>query len=120
VPDVPSWSPPAKPYVEEAMSADAVVVEERGRWIVYLDVVLESGAVRRRVGDHHDERRARQAASIIERNARRCIPRLVTRDPSEFTPPHRIDHRPVAGYEIDDHGTDGSATDGPATDRGDT
>ena len=120
MPDVPSWSPPAKPYVEEAMSADAVVVEERGRWIVYLDVVLESGAVRRKVGDHHDERRARQAASILERNARRCIPRLVTRDPSEFTPPHRIDHRPVAGHDIDDHGTDGPANDGPATHRGDT
>jgi hypothetical protein len=42
---------------------------------VYLDVVLESGAVRRRVGDYHDERRASQAARIIERNARRFIPR---------------------------------------------
>ena len=61
--------------LEQARSADAVVVEESGRWIVYLDVVLESGAVRRRVGDHHDERRASQAARIIERNARRFIPR---------------------------------------------
>jgi hypothetical protein len=61
--------------VEEAMSADAVVVNESGRWIVYLDVVLASGAVRRKVGDHHDERRATHAARIIERNARRCITR---------------------------------------------
>ena len=89
-----SWNPPARPYVQDALSADAVVVEEHGRWVVYLDVVLESGAVRRRVGEHHDERRAQQAARIIERNARRCIPQLVTRDPNEFTPPHRIDHRP--------------------------
>lgn len=56
------------------MSADAVVVEESGRWIVYLDVVLASGAVRRKVGDYHDERRATHAARIIERNARRYIP----------------------------------------------
>lgn len=59
---------------EEAMSADAVVVEESGRWIVYLDVVLASGAVRRKVGDYHDQRRAAHAARIIERNARRYIP----------------------------------------------
>ena len=89
------WQRPGRPYVEEAMSADAVVVQEHGRWIVYLDVVLASGAVRRKVADEHDERRARQSARIIEHNARRCIPRLVTRDPSEFLPPHRIDHRPV-------------------------
>ena len=44
-----------------------------GRWMVYLDVVLASGAVRRRVGDHPDERRAGQAARIIERNARRHV-----------------------------------------------
>ena len=57
----------------EAASAEAVVVEESGRWVVYLDVVLESGAVRRRVGDYHDQRRAEQAARIIARNARRYI-----------------------------------------------
>lgn len=95
---------PGRPYVEEAMTADAVVVQEHGRWIVYLDVVLASGAVRRKVADEHDERRARQSARIIEHNARRCIPRLVTRDPSEFLPPHRIDHRPVD--QTPDGGTD--------------
>ena len=71
--DWPAWEPPAFPRVEEALAADAVVVEENRRWIVYLDVVLASGAVRRKVGDHHDERRALHAARIIERNARRCI-----------------------------------------------
>lgn len=65
------WEPPAVPYVEEALSANAVVVEESRRWIVYLDVVLVSGAVRRRVGEYHDERRATHAARIIERNANR-------------------------------------------------
>ena len=59
--EVPSWQPPAVPYVEEALAADAIVSEEHGRWIVYLDVVLVSGAVRRRVGDYHDERRAAHA-----------------------------------------------------------
>jgi hypothetical protein len=62
------------PYVEEALSADAGIVEEHGRWYVDLTVVLASGAVTRRVGEYHDRRRAEQAARIIERNARRCIP----------------------------------------------
>lgn len=66
--------PGATPYVEEALSADAVVEQERGRWVVYLDVVLASGAVRRRCGDWPDERRARIAAREIERNSRRHIP----------------------------------------------
>jgi hypothetical protein len=65
---------PDRPFPEEALSADAEVVEESGRWMVYLNVVLESGAVRRRVGEYHDERRAEHAARIIERNARRHIP----------------------------------------------
>ncbi len=42
--------------------------------MVLLDVMLASGAVRRRVGDYPDERRAAQAARIIERNATRAIP----------------------------------------------
>lgn len=96
-PEQQRWQKPSRPYVEEALSADAVVVQEHGRWIVYLDVVLASGAVRRKVADEHDERRAQQSARIIEHNARRCIPRLVTRDPAEFLAPHRIDHRPVDG-----------------------
>ncbi len=70
---MPADDPGEGPYVEEALSADAVVIEESGRWIVYLDVVLASGAVRRRVGDHPDRRRAEQAGRIIERNARRHI-----------------------------------------------
>jgi hypothetical protein len=61
------------PYVEEALSADAEVVEQDGRWLVYLVVVLASGAVRRQVGDFPDRRRAEQAGRIIERNARRHI-----------------------------------------------
>ena len=63
-----------RPRLEQALSADASVAPEAGRWIVYLDVVLESGAVRRRVGEYHDQRRAEQAARIIDRNARRFIP----------------------------------------------
>lgn len=80
--------PPGPPYVEEALSADAVVVEEHGRWIVYLDVVLASGAVRRRVGDHRDKRRAEQAGRIIERNARRHIrPAVLAEEASRRRPP---------------------------------
>jgi hypothetical protein len=79
-PDEPKWQPPAFPAVEEALSAHAVVVEESRRWIVYLDVVLRSGAVRRRVGDYHDERRAVHAARIIERNANRGMRPIASYD----------------------------------------
>jgi hypothetical protein len=79
------WQPPDFPRVEEALSADARVVNESGRWIVYLDVVLASGAARNKVGEYHDERRALQAARIIERNARRCI--TVPQGPSQLPGP---------------------------------
>ena len=79
-----AWQPPEFPCVEEALSADCVVTEERGRWIVYLDVLLASGAVRRRVSEHHDERRALHAARIFERNVRRCI--TVPQGPSRLPP----------------------------------
>jgi hypothetical protein len=46
---------------------------EAGRWVVYLDVVLDNGAVSHRVGDYPDERRARQAADIVARNSGRRI-----------------------------------------------
>lgn len=64
----------SSPGPAEALAADAEVVCESGRWVVYLNVVLTTGGVRSRLSDYHDERRARQAARIIERNARRCIP----------------------------------------------
>lgn len=91
--DAAAWQPPDFPFVEEALSADCVVLEESGRWIVYVDVVLASGAVRRRVSEHHDERRALHAARIFERNVRRCITvpqgpsRLPAARPLAFPPP---------------------------------
>jgi hypothetical protein len=63
-----------RPAPEEVLAAATDVVEESGRWYVHLNVILASGAVRRRVGEYHDQRRAEQAARIIERNARRYIP----------------------------------------------
>ncbi len=63
-----------RPAPEEVLAAATEVVEESGRWFVHLNVILASGAVRRRVGEYHDQRRAEQAARIIERNARRYIP----------------------------------------------
>ncbi len=91
--EIPPWQPPAVPRVEEALAADAHVVNESGRWIVYLDVVLASGAVRRKVGEHHDERRAVHAARIIERNARRCI--TVPQGPSRLPEPPPFPPRPA-------------------------
>lgn len=80
----PTWTAPDFPRVEEALSADCSVREESGRWVVYVDVLLASGAVRRRVSEHHDERRALHAARIFERNARRCI--TVPQGPSRLPP----------------------------------
>ncbi len=80
-----AWQPPEFQRVEEALAADCIVVEERGRWVVYLDAVLASGAVRRRIGDFHDERRALHAARIFERNVRRCI--TVPQGPSRLPDP---------------------------------
>ena len=85
---VPSWQPPDFPCVEEALAADCVVLEETGRWIVYVDVLLASGAVRRRVGEHHDERRAVHAARIFERNVRRSI--TVPQGPSRLPQPEPL------------------------------
>lgn len=64
----------ALPPGDEALAVSTNVVREHGRWIVYLDVVLATGAVRRRVGDWPDERRALVAAREIRRNAARRIP----------------------------------------------
>ena len=85
---VPAWERPATPCVEEALSASCVVVEENGRWVVYLEAILASGAVRRRVGDHHDERRALHAARIFERNVRRTI--TVPQEPSRLPQPEPL------------------------------
>ena len=92
---VPHWEPPSFPNVEEALAANCVVVEENGRWIVYLDAVLASGAVRRKVGEHHDERRALHAARIFERNARRCI--TVPQGPSLLPEPEPLRLDPPRG-----------------------
>jgi hypothetical protein len=59
--------------VEEALSARAEVVEEHGRFVVYLDVVLASGAVRRRLSEHPDRPRAQVAAREYERAASRHL-----------------------------------------------
>lgn len=61
------------PFVEEAVAVTGTVLEEHGRFVVYLDVVLASGAVRRRVGDWPDRRRADLAVRAIVANAARHI-----------------------------------------------
>jgi hypothetical protein len=59
--------------VAEAADVRADVVEEDGRVVVYLDVVLSSGAVRRRVSDHPDRARAETAAREYVRAAGRHL-----------------------------------------------
>lgn len=70
----PTWRAPARPYVEKAYAADCTVTCVGGRWVVHLHALLESGPVRRQVSVQPDERRALQAARIIERNVRRLLP----------------------------------------------
>lgn len=70
-----SHRPAGGPFVEEALAASTDVVNESGRWVVYLNVTLVSGGVRRKVGEYHDQRRADHAAVIIHRNAIRAITR---------------------------------------------
>jgi hydrogenase maturation protease len=61
------------PAVAEAADVRADVVEESGRFIVYLDVVLSSGAVRRRLSDHPDRVRAETAGREYVRAAGRHL-----------------------------------------------
>lgn len=82
----PSWRPPVRPYVERAYAAECAVTTVRGQWVVHLHALLESGPVRRVVSVQPDERRALQAARIIERNVRRLLP--------EPQPPSRLPPAP--------------------------
>jgi hypothetical protein len=63
----------SSPYVREALAVSHEVVEESGRFAVYLDIVLDDGAVRRRVGEYPDRARAEQAAMFLERSAERHL-----------------------------------------------
>jgi hypothetical protein len=47
------------------------VVEERGRFVVVLDVVFEDGAVRHRLQSYHSRARAELAAKIVRATAER-------------------------------------------------
>jgi hypothetical protein len=66
-----------QPKLEPAIAAKAVVEEEQGRWVVYLELGFSSpgsGEIRterRRITDYPSRERARVAASWIERTADR-------------------------------------------------
>jgi hypothetical protein len=47
------------------------VVEERGRFVVVIDVVFPDGAVRHRVADYHTRARAELAARVVKSTAER-------------------------------------------------
>jgi hypothetical protein len=65
---------PHTPFFEDAADAVGSVVFEDGQYVVYLDVVLESGGVRRRIGVWRSKADAERAAAEIARNAARHIP----------------------------------------------
>ncbi len=47
------------------------VVEEKGRWSVYMEVLFVDGAVRHQIGTYHTRQRAEMAAGIVYRSANR-------------------------------------------------
>jgi hypothetical protein len=61
------------PVEQEVIGLSTRVAHEAGRYVVYLDVVLANGSVTHRVSDWPDEKRAKVAADIVERNAGRRI-----------------------------------------------
>ena len=56
------------------------VIEEKGRWTVYLDIVRPSGTERHRINDYPTRRKAGIAADLM----RRCADRDLTLPPSGF------------------------------------
>jgi hypothetical protein len=61
------------PIEREVIAVSTRVEQEFGRFVVYLDVVLANGSVTHKVSDWPDEKRAKLAADIVERNAGRRI-----------------------------------------------
>ena len=59
------------------MSGDPVtgcsIVEEAGRWVLYLDVVFADGAVRHRVQTYHTRAQAEVAARYVHPAAERDL-----------------------------------------------
>lgn len=57
------------------MPADPVtscaIVEESGRWVLYLDVVFDDGAVRHRIQSFHTRAQAEVAARFVHGAAER-------------------------------------------------
>ena len=59
--------------VDEALSVDTVVSEERGRWAVDIVVVFADGIVRKRIDTHATKARAELSARMIKRAAERDL-----------------------------------------------
>ena len=63
--------------VSRTMSGDPVtgcsIVEEAGRWVLYLDVVFADGAVRHRVQTYHTRAQAEVAARYVHAAAERDL-----------------------------------------------
>lgn len=73
VADEPDIEPHRDSSVDEALSVDTVVSEERGRWAVDIVVVFADGIVRKRIDTHATKARAELSARMIKRAAERDI-----------------------------------------------
>jgi hypothetical protein len=61
-----------KSFTKDA-HVETEVVEERGRWVVYLEVLDVNGSVRHRLQTYSTKRQAEVAASFFKRSASREI-----------------------------------------------
>lgn len=73
---------PIRGFPDNALSCEAIVQNERGRWVVYLEVTFWDtdnkdepiSVVRRRIADYATQKQAEVAASYMKRGADRDLP----------------------------------------------
>ncbi len=61
-------------FKEKALLAETFVEEEKGQWIVYIEVIFKDCVVRKEVGRYFTKERAEIAAKYIRRVANKDLP----------------------------------------------
>lgn len=72
-PERPRTEARSERSTDDALSVDAVIVEEHRRWAVDIVVVFADGVVRHRISVHPSRRLAEISADLIRRTAERNI-----------------------------------------------
>lgn len=65
---------PSPGFNDEALTVDTVIINEKGQWVVYMDVIFWDETVRRRIQAYPTRRQAEIAASWMKRAAQRNLP----------------------------------------------